>query len=104
MARRTKTRTDDNSRSSITIISIVEILNNKVSQNRDYYIAKIKIGKEVQPMIRTELIDKIEKISARLEELKVKEQNEGLTLDEIQDAIILGEWLDELALEEVTED
>jgi len=55
-------------------------------------------------MTRTELINKINVISARNEELLIKEQTEGLTADEIQDAIILGEWLDELAQEEVTED
>lgn len=55
-------------------------------------------------MTRTELLETIEKISVRNEELLIKEQTEGLTADEIQDAIILGEWLDELVQEEVTED
>jgi len=54
-------------------------------------------------MTRDEILKKIETISARNEELLIKEQTKGLTADEIQDAIILGEWLDELANEEITE-
>ena len=53
-------------------------------------------------MTRDELLKKIEVISVRNEELLIKEQTEGLTANEIQDAIILGEWLDELANEEIT--
>jgi len=53
-------------------------------------------------MTREQLISTLDQISVRCSELYTKEQNEGLTKDEIEDSLILREWLDELAVVEVT--
>jgi len=50
-----------------------------------------------------ELINLLDQIGKRNEELLIKEQAEGLTPDEIEDAQTLSEWLDELATIEVTD-